>query len=360
MSAPTDANVFRNWLADQFRADPAGVGRYAANACRPVRVNRRWWRGQRKMDRTAVKVDNADVPEAARTDPRWRLVPDEMKAEFQALERSVDQLVGRYVVEDENGALALGDGVYVVDAADLPEVSRRLSQFQDAWSRSADRWTTEDGYQRLHALLKEQVGEASYDRVKDLVPPRHELRARFALIVRPLAMRLVPDADDDPQTRAAVEDNTVTLLEAAVRRPREQLAAVLEGLACRLVTPGADDEYVPLKPSRTVRGAQQVVSRNIPAQALVAAREALDRYRPLLERADPALRSAWQAAAMELPDAAAVDAVGAFARRLRDQDADALRAGMILLRAARAARDESGMCQEFANRRRPKAPTEDA
>jgi hypothetical protein len=279
MTAPTDANVFRNWLADQFRADPAGVGRYAANACRPVRVNRRWWRGQRKMDRTAVKVDNADVPEAARTDPRWRLVPDEMKAEFQALERSVDQLVGRYVVEDENGALALGDGVYVVDAADLPEVNRRLAQFQDAWSRAADRWTTEDGYQRLHALLKEQVGEASYDRVKDLVPPRHELRARFALVVRPLAMRLVPDSDDDPETRAAVEDNTVTLLEAAVRRPREQLAAVLEGLAGRLVTPGADDEYVPLKPSRTVRGAQQVVSRNIPAQALIAAREALDRYR---------------------------------------------------------------------------------
>lgn len=354
----SDDGVFRRWLAEQFRADPVSVGKYAATACRPVRVTRRWWRGQRVMDAQAeVKLGVNEVAAGARTQPRWRLIPDDMKLEFQKLDRAVDRVVSRYTVDGDDAVpLALGDGVYVIDAAELPDAQRRLSELQEAWGRSADRWTTEDGYARLHEQLAAQMGDASYKEAKALVPDRHRLRAAFGLIVRPLAVRLVPDAADDPATRAAVEGNTVALLAAAVVRPREQLAAGVSALAGRLCEPDAAAGFRPLKPTRTVAGAAREVSRTVTADAVAAARRAVDEFAPYAPRTDPRLRHAWGAAAAELPAEGAPDALAAVAARLKVQDADALRVGIILTKVAEAARDETGMCEEFALRRRPEPP----
>jgi hypothetical protein len=110
-------NDFKKFLDAEYTSDPAGLSRFATTTCKLVRVTRRWWRGYRTMDRAEITVAGEHVKADNATQPRWKLIPDEVKEEFANFDRSVDLIVKSNCVfaqEDENGRLPLltGGGYY--------------------------------------------------------------------------------------------------------------------------------------------------------------------------------------------------------------------------------------------------------
>lgn len=332
---------FRRWLEESYAENPAAVGAFANRSCKLVRVSQRWYRGHKVVaDDTTVTVGGEAVGSEATTRPRWKLLPKAVADEFADLGRGVENLLTLHCAsgaDDDDGRrpLLTGGGNYAVAAENWPRLWALLEAAREAWARAADRWTTDDGYAEFHRLLAEQLGEADYKRVKDLVPVRDRLRAKFALDVTPLPVRLVVDSDD-PAERKAAAGAVVELLEAAVRRPREAAADAWLALALQLVEGDGTKALDP--PARNGRAG----SRSVRGQSVRAARRAVTALHAWHGYLDDALLGAAAAVRAELPDEAA--AAGEVAKKLNRSDDEALRVGRILLKAARAAADEAGMC----------------
>lgn len=349
----TKTTNFREFLRRTYAADPAAVGEFANQSCVLVRVNQRYFRGQKIVtDDATVAVKGETVGENAVTRPRWKLLPDKVGKEFQEFGRAVDLLLSVHCAtggEDDEGGrpLLTGGGNFAVAAETWPRLSRILDSLAEAWGKAADRWTTEDGYAEYHRLLREQLGDADYARVKELVPDRTALRARFELKVQILPVRLVTDATN-PAVREAAADAVTELLDAAVRKPREAAAAAWRSLAFQLVVEESGGRVVPYTPppvhykDGTVRNR----GRGVQGKSIETAVRGGVTLKAWAAYLDDSLAEALQAVTAELPTAA--DAARQFAQKLNSEDVEAVRVGKLLLTAARAAENEAGMCEGLA------------
>lgn len=345
--------TFKKFLADEYSTDPTGISRFATTACKLVRITRRWWRGYKMMDKAEVTIAGEQIRDKITTKPRWKLIPDEVKEEFANLERSVDMLIQANCVfssedaDDGRQPLLTGGGNYAVDTANWPRVQQLLRRAQQAWAEAADKWCTDDGYVSFHALLKEQCGDADYERVKDLVPKATKLRRRFGLDVVVLPIKLAEDVGGDPDAEAGRRTAITELIEAAVRKPREDAAAAWRALADQLVEPHGTDLRARIY-WREVGGQTVPGARRIQGKSLTAARRGTDALDRAARYLDPDLRRAAAAVAAELPKENEDGPAKALAAKMNSDDALALRVGKILLAAVAAAEDESGMCAGVA------------
>lgn len=347
-------SIFKKFLDKEYRADPTGLSRFATAACTLVRINRRWWRGYKTMDKAEITVAGEQIKSDNTTQPRWKLIPDQVKEEFVNFEKAVDILIRANCVfasEDENGRLPLltGGGNYAVDAANWPRVKALLRQAQQKWGECADRWCTDDGYKEFHQLLKDKYGETDYDRVRDLVPPAKKLRRCFGLDVVVLPIRLAEDVGDDPDAEVGRREAITELLETAVRRPREDAAAAWRNLAEQLVEfDNGRQALVARTVWRTVDGQKTPGARRVQGRSVAAARAATDALSARSGRyMEPALVDAVQAVLGEIP--AGDGPAKSAAAKLNMNDTDALRVGKMLLDAAAVADDEAGMCLGVAD-----------
>lgn len=344
-------NNFKKFLDAEYTSDPAGLSRFATTACKLVRITRRWWRGYKTMDKAEITVAGEQVKADNTTQPRWKLIPDEVKDEFVNFEKSVGLIIESNCVfaqEDENGRqpLLTGGGYYAVDTANWPRVSGMLRAAQAAWGACADKWCTDDGYQEFHALLMAKYGD-DYAKIKDLVPPAKKLRRRFGLDVVVLPIRLAEDTGDDPDAEAGRRAAITELIETAVRRPRDDAAAVWRALADQLV-----EEVAGVVTAKTlwreVDGQKTATARRVQGRSVAAARAATD---SLFARSARYLDQVLVDVANQIKAAlpAGEGPAKAAAAKLNLDNAFALSVGKMLLSAAAAAEDESGMCLGVAN-----------
>lgn len=342
-------DTLRAFISGRYGLDPVGLSKFATTSSVLVRITRRYWRGQKVMGQAEVTVENRKVEEAAATQPRWKLLPTKVRDQFAALDAAVDMLIRTHCVypkADPDGPTPLltGGGNYAVDAANWPSVQASLRQAQAAWGAAADSWCTADGYEEFHSLLKAQIGDADYERVVELVPARDKLRTKFGLDVAVLPIRLAEDVGGDAGAEAGREAVVVELIEAAVRRPREEAAAAWLSLADQLAVPDGVGGLDPVRPTRrSADGTETSVGRQVPVRSLAAVRrDTLALFRA--ERyVDGELRSRAEAVLAELPEAA--DALNAHRKKLSTDDPAAVNLSKLLRAAAASALDESAMCR---------------
>jgi hypothetical protein len=342
--------TFKKFLDDEYTTDPSGLSRFAANTCKLVRITRRWWRGYKTMDRATVAVAGEQIKQDNITQPRWKLIPDEVKEEFTNFEKSVDLLIRAHCVfareDDENGIqpLLTGGGNYAIDTANWPTVKTLLRKSQQAWGECADKWCTDDGYQELHRLLKEKIGEADYERVKDLIPSAKKLRRRFGLDVVVLPIRLAEDVGDDPEAEVGRKLAITELIEVAVRTPREDAAAAWQSLADQLVetTPAGNLQALVVWRQTKKDGPVSPTSRRVQGKSVTAARKATDALNRAARYLDPDLVAAAQLIRTELPEEDGP--AKSVAAQMNSDDSLAVRVGKMLLDGVAAATSEAGMC----------------
>jgi hypothetical protein len=184
----------RKYITSWFSADEAGAVKYVNLSVRLVKVGKHWWDGRRKMTDGVVQIGEETVGDDAATRPSWKLVPKELRSQFQNFGKSVDAAVSDYcitrtVVGNESRPLVFGSGVYAVDASMWPTLQSLMALVQAKWGEAADYWCSDEGYRHMHEKLKEQVGEKDYAHIEKLVPKREALRRRFWLQVDPLPFR---------------------------------------------------------------------------------------------------------------------------------------------------------------------------
>lgn len=349
--------VFRDFLEREYTTDPAGSARFLSDSCVLVRIRRRYWKGLKRMDKARVMSDDVVVGEDSTTRPSWKLCPDVMRAEFEALGVQVEALVIRYALnrgsttpvdadEDEAGPALVGGGTYAIDAGVWPGLYDKLRIAQEKWSDASHRWCSEDGYRRIHDELKTQLGDGDYALVKDLVPKADSLLRKFGLDVRRAPVRFIEDAQGDPGLAQSMQADIVEMLDMAVRPPREAAAVAWTALASRLID-SMGQAVKPLgKPDPTtgqaVPGLRKLTGRSVAAAGREAATLATKSWAWL----EDSFRGVVQALINELPESP-TDAT-AIAKNLNSKDEEAVRLGKMLVAAATQARDEAGMCEGFA------------
>jgi len=340
-----------DYIKKTYAADPVLAARFANTFYRLAHVSRRWWRGYKVMGQDSeVRLSGVKLNDEATTKPRWKLIPDVMKDEFLTLERTVDQVLSMYCVsgsgeQNDTKPVLTGGGNYAVQADNWARVRQILRVTQERWAEAADKWCSEEGYEKLHDELKVQLG-TDYDRAKDLVPPRDELRSKFGLVVREVPVRIV----EEPAADAQGDDDRLAvfaeLVAGSVRRPRVEMAEAVDSLARQLV---ADGPLGPAPRRRTREnkdGSKTDIGRGVTGRAVLAARRAVDATARCGRAADAPFLKAAAAARAELPDAE--DAARITASRLNADDAEAVRVGTLLLAAAVVAADEKSMCDAVA------------
>jgi len=351
----TSATTLKTFLADEYSSDPAGLSRFATNSCKLVRITRRWWRGYKTMDRAEITVAGEQIKADHTTQPRWKLIPTEVKEEFANFEKSVDLLIRAHCVfatEDEEYGrqpLLTGGGNYAVDVAQWPHVKTLLRKSQQVWGECADKWCTDDGYKEFHRLLKEQIGDTDYERVKDLIPPAKKLRRRFGLDVVVLPIRLAEDTGDDPEAEEGRRAAITELIEAAVRGPRDDAAAAWRSLAEQIVEETQAGQLQAKIVWRQTKkdGPVAPTHRRVQGKSVVAARKATEGLNRAARYLDKDLMAAMGLIRAELPDDEGP--AKAVAAQLNSNDMLALRVGKILLDGAAAAESEAGMCLGVAD-----------
>lgn len=356
--------TLKKFLAAEYTNDPTGLSRFATNSCKLVRITRRWWRGYKTMDRAEITVAGEQIKADHTTRPRWKLIPSEVKEEFANFEKSVDLLVRAncvFATEDEEYGrqpLLTGGGNYAVDVANWPRVRVLLQKSQQAWGECADKWCTDDGYKEFHRLLREQIGETDYDRVKDLIPSAKKLRRRFGLDVVVLPIRLAEDTGDDPEAEEGRRTAITELIEAAVRGPRHEAADAWTSLADQVVekTPAGQLQAKVVWRQTKKDGPIAPTARRAQGKSIVATRKATDALDRAARYLDEPLREAAEIIRSELPEEEGP--AKAVAAKLNSDDAFALRVGKMLLEGVSAAENEAGMCQGVADAiRTARSPT---
>lgn len=357
--------MFRKFIEERYAADPTLVGNFALTAYRLVRVVHHAYRGYRRLSEAEaeVRVDGSPTSKNSTTRPSWKLIPPAMAEEFDAQGEAADMTAGPYCVlrrreaDEREAAKAenrrparrpnlFGAGVYMVDAGEYPRVRQLLRAAQAEWAAAADRWTTEEGYERFRAELKAHMGEADFARAEAKLPDRHALRAAFDLEVLPLPFQLSEETGRaDPEAAAGRLAAAADLLEAVVRGPREDAASRWRALAGRLVAAGPGGAPAALRPTRTSKATGESVAgnRGVRGEELAVARRETDVFLARARRTvDGPLKDLVDRVVAELP--AQAGAATAAAKALNADDTAALRVGKLLLAAAAAAEDEAGMC----------------
>lgn len=343
-------NRLREFLRENYDANPLGAIRFVNRTCRLVKIGRHWWRGRKTItsDKVTVTAGATDVDEKARTTPSWKLLPDKVKEEFAAFERSIDAAIREMCISgppeagsDVEQRLVFGNGVYAIDVAQWPTAASLIADIQAAWGAAADKWCTEDGYEEFHDLLKEQVGDTTYEKVKDLVPKRDKLRGRFWLEAYPLAFRLAEDVGE-PSENAVRKDATVELIEAAVREPRETAAETWRGLAGQMVEVNGN-QIKARRPERTNPKTGEVTSTNrtVKGDSVAAARRSYDVLARATRFHDRSMKLILPGIRAELPDDKPSQA--RVAVTWNGNDEEVVRVSTILLHAADAITDDTNM-----------------
>lgn len=348
-------SVFRTYLENTYAKDPTKISRFASDAFVLIRIRQRYWKGYKKVGKADVTADNVAVDEETVTRPSWKLCPKEVLNLFQAKSDGIRTLVATYCfhpkkengddedldgADAETGTILVGGGRYAVDAAHWPRLQRMLAVAKDDWAAAADEWTTEDGYQKFHDLLKAERGDSVYSHIKELVPDRHTLRSRYGLFYRKAPVRIVEDTTGDPVGEEGRKGELVDLLDLAVRPPRLAAAGVWRELAEKLITPDGQA----LIPVRTnAKGETVTTTRGLKPQSVNACREETEALIRSDRYLDDTLIDLRNVVAKEIPDAP--DALKAYTKTLNSDDAAAVRLGTLLVKAAAAAADEAGMCE---------------
>lgn len=346
--------IFRDFLRKTYHDDPNSLGNFVSSSFVFARVRQRYWRGYRKANDTATTVDGADVSQKdILTNPSWKLAPKELLQEFQTFSTGVDQAIQQYAFspsEQEDSATAIaasavlvGGGRYMVDVSVWPRLEGYLIAASTKWGEAADRWCTEEGHEKLHALLKEQSGDELYEKIKVLVPDRQTLRAKYALDYRTAPVRIVDEDKTESAAKSGRRDEIVDLLDLAVRSPREEAAAAWEDFAGRLAY-YENGAWHPFRPMRKERGTDKVkagerVFQERMIRSIHKKTEALGRGERYL---DPDLRLARDRILKEFPGEPGPAKVVAQALA---NDSEAVRVAAILSAAAATARDERGMVE---------------
>lgn len=354
-------SVFRDYLNTAYAADPAGMSRFVSAAVTLIRVKRRYWRGYRKMQKAEVREDGNELDDTVSTRPSWKLCPKEVLDQFQTMDKQVDDLLGVYcfvpAAEDDDedavdasaATILVGGGRYAVDTGVWPRLEKLLGTIQKTWAEAADGWATEEGYARFLELLKLQVGDGTYARVKDLVPDRNKLRARYGLYYRKAPVRFVDDVPADKTGAEDLRGELTDLLDLAVRRPREEAAETWEALAAKLLNP----DGTAVRPVRARKGQPPTAgNRALQGKTLAACRDATAALDRAVRYMDATLLCKVSAVRRAIPDTAAE--AGVWAKTLNADDTEAIRFGKLLLEAAAAARDETGMCEGLSSAMGPK------
>lgn len=338
------------FIRKTYTADPTGAVRFANDSYQLVHVTRRCWRGYKTMNDAVVALDGKSVDARATTKPRWKLMPDRMKDEFATLDNGIDQLVATYCISGKNTAdgtpVLTGGGNYAVLADNWPHVRRLLKRYQKVWSETADKWCTDDGYERLHEHLKEQIGEDDYARAKDLIPKQQDLRAKFGLIVREIPVRIRDERDVTEDVQSDRMEAFAELIASSVRIPREEAAEAWRNLANQLVTANAAGELVAFRRLVQRDGTPTDRGRSVGGPAILAARRATDATARCGRAVDLAFQEMIRLVSMALPDESG--AARAVALGLNSDDAAAVSIGKLLLEAAAVAVDEGSMCNAVA------------
>lgn len=348
---------FTDWLRTEFAARPEAFGRLAQQSLAVVAVSTSRWRGQRLIQTAEISVGGRKVEnEAATTKPRWTLLPDDLKSQFDAIALGVQQCIAMYAVnngdggkdDDEDGVepLVLRRGMYAVDAANLPRLKALLLNARRHWNRLADDLCTEEGHAKLLDQVKDKVGVSLFPVVAPLVPNRSTLRTKFGLRFYKMPIRLdaPPDATADEREGAAAA--ALEALETVVRRPRESLAAACDALAVQLVAADGTAR-VPVRTDKTT-GAVVPGRRTIKTASVLAGRKAADAFAAFGGFVDPELKAAVATLAALLPDEKG--AAEAVAAKLREDDALAVAVGAAANKVAALARDEDLMCAAVTSR----------
>lgn len=351
-------SAFRDYLQKTYAADPQRIGEFVSNSFVFVRIRQRYWRGYRKAKGVNVAVDGlaiTDDPTSAAatsmTMPSWKLAPHELVDEFQLMATGVDQAIRRHAfspkesADDQTSAGAasavlVGGGRHMVDVAVWPQLQDFLGGVAAKWSESADRWCTEDGYEKLHANVKEQYGEEIYGKISSLIPERNTMRAKFGLDVRTAPVKIVEEKSTSEAVKDGRRDEIVDLLDLAIRAPREEVADVWEAVAGRLIA--ADGTALKVYREEAGRGRKETY-RTFRSMTIRSVRN----HTLMLTRGERYLDSELKSLRDEVLKSFPEDETAAkdVAKALSRDDAEAVRVGDLLRRAATAARNESGMCE---------------
>lgn len=361
--------MFREFVESQYDDDPQQTGRFVLSSYKLVRIIHHAYRGYRKIDNVKIEVGGSEASALSTTRPSWKLIPEAVLAEAEMRQLTTIQVIepfcqlrrrDRELRESGDGSKRpplFGAGVYMVDARALPGVMRLLRTAQIEYEAAFDRWTTEDGYNEFCDLLKAQMGELDYEKAKDLLPDRHGLRSRYSLDVAVLPFQLSDAISDDPEAEAGRRATTVELFETIVRGPREDAAARWRAFAAQLVAETNDGEHVAQQPIRKKRdGTTTFGSRGVRGLQLEVVRRETEilLHNKGRRTLDAKLVAAATSVLAELPTdpAARTDRAAVLNR----DDVEAVRVGKLLLAAAAAAEDESGMCEGLSRALRGEPP----
>lgn len=342
----------KDFICDWFENDQSAAVRFVNKTVRLVRIGKHWWDGRRKITDGAVQVGDHAVGDEAATRPSWKLVPKELRSEFQSFQKAVEDVVSvscitSVVSDNETRPLVFGSGVYAVDANLWPRLREELRSLQTAWDEAANSWCTEDGYKRLHAQLKDQVGEKDYEFIGPLVPKADDLRRRFWLEVSVLPFRLSEEVGDADELSGRARFIAETI-EATVKGPRDEAAAAWRGFAEQIVTvdrtSGSVSAYRPTR--HNPDGTVSHTARRLRGTSVLAAHRvtrALDRCARFH---DPDLIGVLPAILSELTDDEST--ATRIATDVNTNDAKAVDLGRLFLAAADVAEDETRMCSGVA------------
>ncbi len=230
--------TLHEYLKDRYSSSPEVMNAFVNKSCRLLSVHQARWRGQATVDEAEVTVKGNDIKGVV-SEPRWNLLPDEMKKKWAALERSVKDVLSVYAeggeLPDETkdqdqaemiAALCRG-GTYLVDSANIATVKKLIGVIQKEWREAADAYTTEDGYQKFRDMISEKVGEKNFGLVQKLIPERNKLGNKFRLLCYELPVVFSTNSSKSTPER---ESFILSAIEALIKNPRVRLAQSLETL----------------------------------------------------------------------------------------------------------------------------------
>ena len=346
----------KDYIDKLYRADPTKLVRCANTAFRLVHIGRRYWRGYRVMKDADVTLDGAKVNDKSATKPRWKLCPEQLKDEFMAHERGLEEIIKDYFFSGVGASKALTEsisillrgGTYAVPVGSWPRAQQMLRKAQSAWDNSADRWTTDDGHLEFCKLLEEQLGAEDYAKVveKELIPDQNTLRASFGLFVTELPVLIAEDRSSTDAEDSGRIGLIGEIMESAIREPRTDAVEAWETLAAQLVM--TDGTVVkPLRRHRIEKdGKVSEGFRSCQKASVLAARKAADRTTRCGPAMDEKFRQAVVSVIKELPDT--VTEASVIAKKLNMDDNEAVRVGTVLIKAAAVAASEDSMCDALS------------
>lgn len=202
-----------------------------------------YWRGSNQVEDSEVSVKGVGTLKPGVTgSARWKLLPQEWRDRFQAIDSAVRKLV------DSHHAVPFPiPGVRFIPLTKAESLFTRLGEYRQAMDRLADEFTSPENYRALQDGLRASIGnDEAWELVKGLLPSRERLRRKCGVtwVVVPLGRGDVEEAPlADPvgyareareATRRMIADSVCALL----TEPRQELARSVQTLVTMLEKEG--------------------------------------------------------------------------------------------------------------------------